>query len=312
MKILFYIVKAVWATISYMPMGVLYAISNAMFVLMYHVVRYRRKMVHKNLTESFPEKSAKEIKTIERQFFHFFCNYLVETQKGLTMSRDEVRRRMRFENTELIDEAVRNGHSVSVYLGHYCNWEWITSLPLHVDDDVQFGQLYHPLSNDDFDNLMRRQRERYGAVSIPKNDVLLYLRRWKKEQVKSCLGYISDQAPKMGNIHHFTDFLGHKDTPVFTGAERLSRMFNDVVLYGDVRCEKRGHYVCRFVKITDDAGAEPLFSVTDRYMELLEQTIRRAPQYWLWTHNRWKANRTREAFEKEFGPDECKRRLSRI
>lgn len=312
MKIIYYIITAIWNGISHLPMRVLYAISDVMFALMFHVVRYRRRMVRKNLTESFPEKSINEIKDIERKFYHFFCDYLVETQKGLTMSNDEVKKRMKFENPEIIDEALSSGHSVSLYLGHYCNWEWITSLPLHMKSDVVFGQLYHPLQNKDFDDLMRRQRERYGAVSIPKNDILLYLRRWKKEGTKSCLGYISDQAPKIGNIHHFTDFLNHKDTPVFTGAERLSRMFNDVVVYADVRCEKRGHYSCRFVKISDDAGAEPLFSVTDRYMQMLEETIRRAPQYWLWTHNRWKESRTRENFEKEYGPEESKRRLSRI
>ena len=153
MKIQYYIVLAVWYVFSLLPLKVHYVFSDLIFWLLYKVVGYRKKVVRTNLTTSFPEKSEEELRRIERGVYHFLCDYLVETVKLMTMSREEMKRRMVFKNPEVMDEAVASGQSVALYLGHLCNWEWVSSTPLWVKPKTWCGQIYHPLENKDFDRL---------------------------------------------------------------------------------------------------------------------------------------------------------------
>ena len=132
MKLLYYLTYVVLWLFSLLPMWVHYLISDGIYVVVYHLVGYRKKMVRKNLADSFPRKSEEELRLIEKDFYRWFCDYLVETIKLLTISKKELKRRMVFKGTEVVDEIVGNGQSCAVYLGHYCNWEWITSLPLWV------------------------------------------------------------------------------------------------------------------------------------------------------------------------------------
>ena len=162
MKFLFYIVLFVWYLLSLLPLSVLYVLSDILFVLAYYVLRYRRRLVRKNLMDSFPEKKKSDIIKIEKGFYLFLCDYIVESMKLLTMSKKDLQRRMVFKGTETVDEIIQDGQSCAIYLGHYCNWEWITSLPLYVTKDAQCGQIYHPLENKDFDRLFLRLRERMG------------------------------------------------------------------------------------------------------------------------------------------------------
>lgn len=296
--------------LSLIPLRILYGISDILAFLLYYCIRYRRKIVRKNLVNSFPDKTLEEIITIEKKFYRFFGDYIVETVKLASISEKEMKKRMRFENLELLEQAFDEGKSIAFYLGHYCNWEWVSSFPKHVrNDSVVCGQVYHPLRNQAFDKMMLKVRGRFGAVSIPKNDILKVLVKWKAAEQKNIVGYISDQIPKMDNIHHWITFL-NQETAVFTGAERLAKAMKDRVVYGDVYCEKRGYYVMRFELISEDASEENQFAVTEKYFQMMEATIRRAPQYWLWSHNRWK--RTIQEYDSAFSEKERKRRLGRI
>lgn len=296
--------------LSLLPLRILYGLSDMLALLLYYGIRYRRKVVRKNLVNSFPDKGLSEIRSIEKDFYRYFCDYIVETIKLASISEKEMKKRMRFENTELLEKAFAQGRSVAFYLGHYCNWEWVSSMPVNFQGrPVVFGQVYHPLRNHSFDLMMLRIRGHFGAVSIPKNDILRVLAGWRKEGKQNIVGYISDQIPKMDNIHHWMTFL-HQNTPVFTGAERLAKIMGDVVAYGDIRRVKRGHYVMRCELISEDASKESQFAVTEKYFHLMEATIQRAPQYWLWSHNRWK--RTMEEYDSAFSEKERERRLHRI
>lgn len=274
-------------------MQVHYLLSDLIYVIVYRLVGYRKKLVRKNLNDSFPEKTPEELRAIEKAFFHWFCDYLVETVKLLTISKNELKRRMVFKGTEVVDEIVESGRSCAVYLGHYCNWEWITSLPLWVSPKAQCGQIYHVLENPDFDRMFLRLRQRMGAVCIPMAETLRRIATYRQQQKPVVIGYISDQVPFWNNIHHWTDFL-HHDTPVLTGTERLARSAGHAVLYIDVRRPRRGYYEAEFKLIERDPKQTKDYELTDAYFRLLEASIRRAPQYWLWTHNRWK--RTREEY----------------
>lgn len=293
MKILYYLTYAVLWLFSLLPMWVHYLISDGIYVIVYHLVGYRKKLVRKNLSDSFPEKSEAEIIRIEKDFYRWFCDYFVETIKLLTISRQELRRRMVFKGAELVNELTENGQSCAVYLGHYCNWEWITSLPLWVTPKAQCGQIYHVLENSEFDKLFLKLRQRMGAVCIPMAETLRKLAEYRQQRQSVVIGYISDQVPFWNNIHHWCPFLNH-DTPVLTGTERLARSAGHAVFYIDVERPKRGYYVAEFKLIARDPKQTEDYQLTDAYFTLLEASIRRAPQFWLWTHNRWK--RTHEEF----------------
>ena len=213
---------------------------------------------------------------------------------------------MKFEGLDQVKKDFANGRSVSVYLGHYCNWEWISSLGLHLDE--QCGQIYHPLENATLDRLFLYMRGRFKAQSIKMDDTFLTILKWKKEGRKNIVGYIADQVPGYNNIHYWADFL-HHDTPVFTGAERISKIMDTAVYYIDVERPRRGYYTARFIKIADSLNEHPVFFATEQYFRLLEKNIQRAPQYWLWSHKRWK--RTREEFNRMFTEEERKKRLSK-
>lgn len=290
---MFFIVKI----FSLLPFRLLYLLSDFMAWLACDVVRYRRNVVRQNLTSSFPEKDIKEIRRIEKQFYLFLCDYFMETIKLATMSEKNMRKRLRVENIEEINEAVRRGQSVTIYLGHYCNWEWVSSLPLHIDPAAQCAQIYHPLENKTFDRLFYRLRTRFDANNIAMSDIMQTLVRWKREGIPSVTGYIADQAPGL-NIHLFVDFLNH-ETGVYTGPERISKFLGAKAVYAHMCRPRRGYYTLRFIPISDNVKKETIFETSREYFRLLETNIRETPQYWLWSHRRWK--RPRSMFEAYHG-----------
>ena len=297
MKIVYYIVYIIWYGFSLLPLRVFYVISDMLFWILYIIIGYRRKVVWQNLKTSFPEKSEERLRKIERGFYHFFCDYLVESVKLMTISKKNLKKRLVFKGTEVVNEIVESGQSCAVYLGHYCNWEWITSLPLWVTPKAQCGQIYHPIENNDFDWLFLRLRQRFGAVCIPMQDTLRKIIEFRKDRQPVVIGYISDQKPHWVNIHHWVDFL-HHDTPVLTGTERIARRMNHAVFYLDVRRIRRGYYEAEFKLITREPQTMKEFELTDIYYQHPEQSILQAPEFWLWSHKRW--SRTREEFNERF------------
>ena len=278
---------------SRLPLRVHYVLSDVIYLLIYRLVGYRRRLVRKHLADCFPEKDETERRRLEKDFYHWFCDYLVETVKLITISREELKRRMVFRGTELVDKVVADGQSCAVYLGHYCNWEWITSLPLWVSPQAQCGQIYHVLENAEFDRLFLLLRQRMGAVCIPMAETLRRIIQYRQQGQPVVIGYISDQVPFWNNIHHWCQFLNH-DTPVLTGTERLARQTGHAVFYLDVRRLRRGYYEAEFKLITREPKKMGDYEITDIYFRQLEASIRRDPACYLWTHNRWK--RTREEF----------------
>jgi len=303
-KILYAIVYSIWYVFSLLPLRVLYIISDVLYYPVYYIIRYRRRLIRKNLIESFPEKSLDGIIQIEKGFYSFFCDYVVETIKLFTMSEKQMRRRMRFTNMETVRESIKDGNSCVVYLGHYCNWEWVTSLPLVLEGNAIGAQIYHPLENEIFDKLFLQLRSRFNAISIPMSEVLRKIVTFKKEKKRVMLGFISDQAPYWNNIHYWTDFLNH-DTPVLTGGERIAKQTGFAVYYLDISRPKRGYYIAEFKLLTNNPKDYPDYEITEIYSRELENSIKRAPEYWLWSHNRWK--RTREEYNKRY--DETTKRV---
>lgn len=294
MKITYYIIGGIWWLLSLLPLKILYLFSDMLYVLVHHVIGYRKKIVRKNLTNSFPEKSLDEIKQIEKGFYHFFCDYIVETIKQFSISKEEMKRRMVISGVDEMKDRMEKENKTFcfIYLGHFCNWEWIASLPYWVPNDILCAQIYHPLYNKAFDKLFLRIRNKFGGECIPMKETLRRIIELRRAQQKTIIGFISDQAPKWNSIHHFVDFL-NQETPVFIGTEKIAKQVDALVYYGDVRRVKRGFYTCEFKPMTEKPVKEiPDWELTDAYAHLLEEMISRHPNFWLWSHNRWK--RTKE------------------
>lgn len=293
MKVVYYIVFFFWYLLSLLPLRLLYLFSDLLYYPLYYCVGYRRPIVRKNLTESFPDKKEQEIIHIEKEFYHFFCDYVIETVKLFSMSKKQIKQRMTFSGVKEIEEKMdkEDKNFCFVYLGHYCNWEWIASLPYWMPETIHCGQIYHPLYNKAFDKLFLYLRNQFGGECIPMKETLRRIIELKQAKQKTVIGFISDQAPKWNSIHHWTHFLNH-DTPVFTGTEKIGKQVNALIYYADVKRVKRGYYHCEFKQLTPDVKAIPNYEVTDMYIHHLDHMITKAPSYWLWTHNRWK--RTKE------------------
>ena len=293
------IVYVLFYTLSLLPFRILYGMADIGYVLLYYIIRYRRGVVRKNLVTAFPEKSIDDIKTIERKFYHWFCDYFLEAIKLLSISEKELRRRFTIINSEEVEQCFQEGQDVAAILGHYCNWEWLSCVGMNLPPERETGLIYHPLRNKTFDYLFRKLRshERNSHV-IPKKDILRYVVTKKREGVRNICGYISDQGPKWTNIHLWLPFLNHEYTPVFTGGERIMRKMNNAVFYVEMSRPKRGYYTATYKLITRDPNSPPADDITRRFFCLLEETIRQEPAFYLWSHNRWK--RTKEEFDRRF------------
>lgn len=293
---MYYLLFGIWYAIAKLPASVHYFNAWWISLLTYHVVRYRRGVVRRNLTDSFPEKSMEEIVRIEKRFYRHFCDILVESVMYLGMSRDEVMRRMRFVNFEVMDNELAKGNGVGLYMGHYANWEYISSMMLWAKTDCNLLQLYHPLENPVFNRIISYTRQRFGNINVPVNESLRHIMRYRRDGKPMAIGFIADQVPMWNNIHYWTMFLNHPETPVFTGPERLIRKLRMKAYYLEVRQVRRGYYEAEFKLITDDVSGHPEFWLTEQYNRMLEQNIRQDPALWLWSHNRWK--RTKEEWLK--------------
>lgn len=297
MKIVYFFTFCFWYLLSLLPLGILYLFSNLLYYPLYYCIRYRRHIVRKNLIGSFPEKDLKEIIGIEKKFYQFFCDYVVETIKLFTISKKQLMSRMTFEGIDVItSEMEKNDKDLCfVYLGHYGNWEWIASLAYWTPDDFLCAQIYHPLSNKAFDKLFLNLRNQFGGECIPMKVTLRRILELKKARQKTIIGFISDQLPKWSSIHHFTPFL-HRETATFTGTEQMGKKFGAIIYYAEVTRPKRGYYHCTFKKLVENPSALPDFEITDNYASRLEEMIQKTPYLWLWSHDRWK--RTKEEYER--------------
>ena len=276
-----------------LPWPMLRGLSSFIAWLAHRVVKYRVGICHENIRSSFPDMSDTEVDETVKGFYHFLADYFIETVKLGSMSADEMKTRMKFENIEEVNADLRAGHNVSIFLGHFCNWEWVSSMPLWLD--LSTGaipcQIYHPLSNVAADDVFGAVRSRFGATNLPMATSAKTLMEMSAKGIPSITGYIADQTPSRRAIHHWIPFLQH-DTPVFTGAEKISRKIHAAAYYLDMHRPERNKYIGRFIKLSSDTASEPVNKVTETYFKMLEDSIKSQPPLWLWTHRRWKHRRT--------------------
>lgn len=277
--------------LAFMPWWWIWLNADVFFFIAYRLLGYRKKIVRKNLTESFPNLSLEEIKAIERRFYRNFVDYFFEAIKMLHISEKDMRRHMVFRDVHLVDQAIARGQNVMLYAAHIFNWEWLTSISLWFSpqtlavNPIQ-GQAYHPLENAWFDRFFLRLRSRFTEC-FPSSEVLRTMIGAKREGKLMVLGFLSDQHPLPGHTGVITRFLNHP-TDFINGTEAIARKMDMTVLYFDIRKVKRGYYECVITPMFEHAKSEPKDAITLRYAEMLESFIHRDPALWMWTHNRWK------------------------
>ena len=279
--------------LSRLPLPLLYFVADALvYPLMYHVVRYRRAVVAKNLRMSFPEKSAKQRRDLERQFYRRFASTIMEIIYGYRISDEEMRERFVFENVELVEELAHKNKGVFFMLGHLGNWEWIADIgKRYTDTSIKEYNVYRQQKSPSADQAMLALRlKRGGGGCIEKKQLLRQLVAMRHADNPITIGLISDQKPSPRNAHVWTTFL-NQETAFLDGGEVLARKFGYAVTYVHVESPKRGYYRARFEVITDNPAATNPTEITLAYARLLEQNILESPELWLWTHNRWKWSR---------------------
>ena len=278
---------AVMYLFALLPFSILYILSDILYFIVYYIVRYRRKIVRKNLNNSFPDKSEKKIIEIEKEFYHHLCDCYFEAIKLLNISDEEIKRRMKFENPEIIERITASGNSCILGLGHYANWEWVSSIIIHLDDRLKLGYLYKELHSKAFDQLFLKMRSGFGAIPIEKLSAFRRMVKFKQEKQTMLVGFLSDQRPPKRVNQYWTKFL-NQDTNVQNGMERIAKQLGCSIVYLDIKKIKRGYYTAKIFVITPDASGEPDNQIMEKYIRKLEESVNRDPALYLWSHNRWK------------------------
>ena len=266
-----------------MPFNALYAISNGLYFILFRLIGYRKKVVISNLRNSFPAKSEAEIKTVASKFYKHLCDLIVESIKIFTISESEVKKRMVVINPELLDKYYNQNKSIIIAGGHYNNWELFA---VAIDAPIKHKSvaIYKPLSSKFFDKAMRKTRGKYGLQMISTKAVKDFFEATKE---LSATIFAVDQSPSNPNSAHWMTFL-NQPTGVLFGAERYAKKYNQPVLFGHINKLKRGYYVVEFSLLTDNPVATEHGYITEQLMRLIEEDVLKQPEYWLWSHRRWK------------------------
>ncbi|MBE7177521.1 MAG: lysophospholipid acyltransferase family protein [Mucilaginibacter polytrichastri] len=270
--------------VSLLPFPVLYVISDLVYLLLFYVIRYRREVTQSNLRSAFPEKSDAERHRIERLFYRHFSDQLLEGIKLFSISAKDVLRRFHVLNPEVCEQYYAQGKSIVGVVGHYGNWE-LGALAGTLITTRKNLIVYKPLHNAVFDKAFFDMRSRFGGVPVPMASTLRAVVKYRSEP--TLIIFAGDQTPVREQTQLFIPFL-NQPTAVFLGAEKIAQSTGSPVVFIDVRKVRRGFYTCRFVPLVENPGTTGNHEITKKYMGYLEQVIRSEPQYWLWSHRRWK------------------------
>ena len=280
----YYLLYAFSLMFAILPLRILYIISDGFYCLNYYVVQYRKKIVFQNLRNSFPEKSDQEIKTIAKKFYRHFSDLFVETLKMMHMPLKESRKRVTIKNPEILEELYSKNKLILAALGHYNNWEWISMM---TKPEFQVISIYKPLHDPNFDRFMLKLRTLKGSLLVPTTQTLRFLSSWNAPDKRAFFCFIADQSPLLKDIHYWTKFL-NQTTPIFIGIEKIALKYNLPVCFFRFEKIKRGYYQLEIVPITENPAFTKPYEITEAHVRLLEEDIKKNPEYWLWSHRRWK------------------------
>jgi Kdo2-lipid IVA lauroyltransferase/acyltransferase len=286
--IAYYLFYGINWILTLLPLRILYIFSDLIYIILYYFPSYRRKVVFTNLRNSFPEKSNEELKLIEKKFYKHLADLFIETFKLVHMSEKEQKKRFTYTNIEVIDKLRDEKRDIIAVLGHYNNWEWPTLLPYFLKYKIVI--IYKPLQNKYFNGFINQQRSKNGIVLTPMSQIIREIINYKKNNINTLSVFLSDQTPVKSDIKYWTTFL-NQDTPVYLGAEKIASKYDMAVVYFHIQKIKRGHYNLNIELLFDHTAGLPEYAITEAHTKRLEDIIKEKPEYWLWSHRRWKHKR---------------------
>lgn len=274
----------IWC-LSILPFRVLYFISDIIYLLLYYVIGYRKKVVLNNLELVFPKNSKTQNILLRKKFYHHFVDVFMEMIKSFTVSKEEVFKRYKFTNIELLSELYKDGKSGIITGAHYANWEWIMSLDSFVD--YKGYAAFTKVNNPYFNNAILRSRSKFGTKLVQTSKVISAMEYNKRNNIQAMYGLLSDQSPQLKKTFYWSEFLGVK-VPIHTGTEMLAKRYDMNIVFMETKKIKRGYYETTFKLITDNATSSDNYKLTDIYLDLVEKQVRNQPEYYFWTHKRFK------------------------
>lgn len=283
--LVYYLTFPILFVVSRLPFPLFYLLSDFIYFLLYRLFGYRKTVVRSNLKHAFPELKEAEYRVIEKKFYRHLCDLFLEIIKSLGMNKDQMLKRFKVKNIEVLTQFERENRSVFLLCGHYASWEWMMSLGYHMNH-LGYG-IYRPIKNSYFDNLIKEIRSRHHAYMIPQKTAAEIIRQKEKKNERGVYGFASDQSPRPAPKSYWRPFMGI-NVPVYTGAERLARELNIPLVFGKIKRVKRGYYELEFKLITDQPKTTAVNEITDIYTEWLEEQIKEDPTQYFWTHKRFK------------------------
>lgn len=283
--VIFLLVYPIIWIISILPFRILYFISDFIFLIIYHIIGYRKKVVLSNLKLVFPEKPENELLEIQKKFYHHFVDVFIEMLKTFTVSKNEVYKRYTFTNIEFLQELYKDGKSIILVGPHYANWEWIMSLDSFID--YKGYAAFTKINNPYFNNAILNSRAKFGTHLIQASKIIAEINHNHKNNIQAAYGLLSDQSPQLKKTHYWSEFLGIK-VPIHTGAEMLAKKHNMNMVFIDTKKIKRGYYQTTFSLVNNESKTYPNYELTDIFLRKVEEKIRLEPEYYLWTHKRFK------------------------
>ncbi|MEO2127051.1 MAG: lysophospholipid acyltransferase family protein [Christiangramia sp.] len=284
--LVFWLIYPILWLVSILPFRIFYLFSDCCYFVIYHLIGYRKKTVTANLKLALPEKSDVEIRQIRKKFYAHMCDMFLEMIKSMSISEKELKRRFTYTNLDFLRRLEEQNKSIIFMCGHYASYEWLISLQLHGLKFRSFG-IYKKIRNHYFDQLIRDIRGKFDAKLISMYEATETIQRNETEGFPGNYAMIADQSPKLQRAKYWFHFMGVR-VPVFEGSERLAKKLDMNVIYLHVEKKKRGFYEATFKPISENAPAEPPHKITRTFLDLLENQIRENPEYYLWTHKRWK------------------------
>ncbi|MCJ7932135.1 MAG: lysophospholipid acyltransferase family protein [Chryseobacterium sp.] len=282
--------------ISKLPLKVLYIFSDVIFFLNYYLVGYRKKVITQNLRNSFPGKSEEEINRIRKMFYRNFSDYLVETIKSFSISETESRVRMQHINQDLFHEVQKEGKNIILLAGHVFNWEWINALA-RIVPQKHCHPVYRKVNSDFWENQMKKVRNKFGNEALEANEVILNIFR-NKNDGDSIYMFVADQTPHFSHVNYGLEFLNQR-TPVFIGYDKLATRMDLAFIYCEMKKVKRGYYQVNYYRIYPDNEKFVEYEVVKKFHMLLENTLHKHPDNYLWSHRKWKYQDSIKTFDSE-------------
>jgi Kdo2-lipid IVA lauroyltransferase/acyltransferase len=286
--LIFLILYPVLWTVSILPFRLLYILSDIIYIFVYYIIGYRKNTVKENLKLALPHLTDKERLIIEKKSYHHLCDMFLEMVKTMTISKEEIEKRFVFTNLDLYKELEKRGKSVAVMIAHYASYEWVVSMNHHIT--FPGFAIYKKLNNPHFDKLVRDIRSKFKATLISTKETRPTMEYNAQNGILGVFGFASDQSPVIQHAYHWRKFMGI-EVPVHTGAENLSKKFDMNIIFLKTRKVKRGYYEATFEILSDDVKSVPDYQITDDFIDRVEKQIYEAPEYYLWTHKRWKHRR---------------------